>query len=93
MSLHEDPVGGVNQFKVGETISSDSPKVELGKSKAIVAAITGGVVAAGGVLTTALMDGAIDAGEGIAIFVALLVGLGVPGIGTYTAPTSVTRKR
>ena len=45
---------------VGETVSTASPKVELGKSKAVVA---------------------------------VLVGLGVPGIGAYVAPTTVTRKQ
>lgn len=78
---------------VGETVTSDSPKVELGKAKAIVAAVSGLFVAVGPVLTVALADGAIDLNEGIALGIAVLVGLGVPGLGTYVTPTSVTRKR
>lgn len=77
---------------VGETVTSDSPKVELGPAKAIVAAIGGLFVAVGPVLTVALADGAIDLNEGIALGVAVLVGLGVPGVGAYVAPTKVTRK-
>lgn len=78
---------------LGETVTSESPKVELGKSKAVVAAVAGVFVAVGGVLAGALSDGAIDLNEGIALGVAVLVGLGVPGIGTYVVPTTVTRKR
>lgn len=77
---------------VGETVASTSPKVELGKSKAVVAAI-GGVVTAVSVWLTAgpLNDGAIDLNEGIALVIAILAGLGVPGIGAYLTPTKVTR--
>jgi hypothetical protein len=77
-------------LKVGETISSESPKVTLGKSKAVFAAVAGLAVAVGPVLTLALGDGAIDINEGIGLFVAALVGLGVPGVGTYYVPTKVT---
>lgn len=77
---------------VGETVSSASPKIELGKSKAIVAGIGGVIAAVAPVLTIALADGAIDLNEGIALGLAVLVGLGVPGIGSYVTPTTVTRK-
>lgn len=78
---------------VGETVTSDSPKVELGNSKAVVAAITGGVVAAGGVLITAISDGAIDLGEVYAIIGAGLAGAGIPGFGAFFTRTTVTRTR
>lgn len=77
----------------GETVTSDSPKVELGKSKAIVAAIGGVVAAVAPVLTVTLADGAIDLNEGIALAIAVLAGLGIPGIGAYIVPTKVTRVR
>lgn len=77
---------------VGETVTSDSPKVELGKSKAIVAAVTGGIVAAGGVLLTSVSDGAITLAEGFAIVGAGLAGAGIPGFGAWLTPTAVTRK-
>lgn len=92
MSTADTPQS-TTSLTVGETVSSESPKVELGKSKAIVAAVGGVFVAVGGVLVGALSDGAIDLNEGIALGIAVLVGLGVPGVGTYVVPTSVTRKR
>ncbi len=52
--------GSTAPLAVNETVSTDSPKVELGKSKAIVAAVAGLAVAVGPVLTTALADGAIE---------------------------------
>lgn len=69
--------------------TSASPKVTLGPAKAVVAAIAGVAVAVGPVLTLALQDGAIDLNEGISLAVAVLVGLGVPGVGTYLTPTKV----
>ena len=82
---------GPDHLTVGETVTSDSPKVSLGPSKAIVAAITGAVVTAGGVILQAVSnDGAIDLNEGIAIVLAILAGAGVPGIGTYVTRTKVT---
>lgn len=78
---------------VGETVSSSSPKVELGPAKAIIAAAGGVVTALSVWLTTApLADGALDVNEGIALVIAILGGLGVPGIGTYLTPTRVTSK-
>lgn len=78
---------------VGETVSSESPKVELGKSKAVIAAGGGLIVALGTwFLTGALDDGALSVNEGIGLVLAILGGIGVPGIGTYVTPTSVTRK-
>lgn len=85
--------GSTAPLAVNETVTSDSPKVSLGKAKAIAAAIGGLFVAVGPVLTTALADGALDLNEGIAIGIAVLVGLGVPGLGVYYTPTTVTRKR
>lgn len=78
----------------GETVSSSSPKVSLGPAKAVVAAAAGVVTAVSVWLTGApLADGAIDLNEGISLTLAILGGLGVPGIGTYLAPTNVTRNR
>lgn len=70
-------------------ISTSSPKVSLGKHKAIVAAIVSGVVAAGSVLLSALSDGAIDIGEVWAIVGAGLAGAGLAGPATYVQPTTV----
>lgn len=77
---------------VGETVSSESPKVELGKSKAVIAAVGGVVAAVGLLLPSVLADGAISLNEGFLLLFAVLGGAGVPGIGTYVTPTSVTRK-
>lgn len=77
----------------GEEVSSSSPKLELGKSKAVIAAI-GGVVTAVSIWLTGepFADGAIDLGEGIALVFAIAGGLGIPGLGTYYMPTKVTGK-
>lgn len=77
--------------EVGEEVSTASPKIKLGSSKAVVAAV-GGVVSSLGVwlATGPLTDGALDLNEGIALVIAILVGLGVPGVGTYVVPTKVT---
>lgn len=77
---------------VGETVPSSSPKVELGKSKAILAAAAGGIVAAGGVFLTAISDGALDLGEVYGIIGAALAGAGIPGFAAFLTPTTVTRK-
>lgn len=80
-------------LEVGETVKSDSPKVELGPAKAIIAAILGAVVTAAGVILQAVSnDGGIDLNEGIAIALAIAAGAGVPGLGTYLVPTKVTAK-
>lgn len=91
--VHETPAGAPAPLTVGQTVSSASPSVDLGKSKAVVAAVAGVVTAVSVWLTTApLADGRLDLNEGIALGIAVLGGLGVPGIGAYIAPTSVTRK-
>lgn len=82
----------VAPLTIGETVSSASPAVELGNSKAILAAVTGGIVAAGGVFLTAISDGVIDLGEAYGIIGAGLAGAGIPGFAAFLAPTSVTRK-
>jgi hypothetical protein len=70
--------------------TSASPKITLGPSKAILAAIGGVVTAVSVWLTGApLADGALDLNEGIGLAIAILGGLGVPGIGTYVVPTKV----
>lgn len=85
-----EPVGALS---VGETVSSASPAVELGKSKAVLAAVAGGIVAAGGVFITAISDGAIDLGEAYGIIGAGLAGAGIPGFAAFLTPTTVTRKK
>lgn len=85
-----DRVPGPDHLAVGETVTSDSPKVTLGPAKAVVAAIGGVVTSVAVWLTTApLSDGALDLNEGIALVIAVLAGLGVPGIGTYVTRTTV----
>lgn len=69
--------------------TSASPKVTLGPAKAIIAGVLGAVTSIAPVLTLAIQDGVLDVGEGVGLLVALLVGLGVPGVGTYLAPTKV----
>lgn len=83
----------VAALAVGETVSSASPKVELGTAKAVVAAV-GGVVTALAMWLTGdpFADGALDLGEGIALLFAVAGGLGIPGLGAYLAPTKVTGK-
>lgn len=79
---------------VGEEVTSDSPKVTLGPAKAVVASVAGVVTAVGVWLSAGpLADGAIDLNEGIGLTLAILGGLGVPGIGTYLTPTTVKRNR
>jgi len=89
----KDYRNGEKVLAVGETVSSASPAVELGKSKAVLAAITGGVVAAGGVFLTAISDGAITLGEAYGIVGAGLAGAGIPGFAAFLTPTTVTRMR
>lgn len=79
-------------LEVGEETTSANPKIELGKSKAVLATI-GGVATALSVWLTSgvLADGALDLNESIAGVIALLGGLGF-GVGTYVIPTKVTGK-
>lgn len=85
------PATAAVPLTVGETVSSASPAVDLGKSKAVVAAIGGVIAAVAPVLTVTLADGQLDVNEGIALVIAILAGLGIPGIGAYVVPTKVTR--
>lgn len=85
--------GSTPALHIGETVSSAEPKVTLGKSKAIVAAIGGAAAAAGGVLVSAVSDGVITAGEVYAIVGAAAAGAGIPGFAAFLTPTSVTRNR
>ena len=74
----------------GETVSSSSPKVTLGNSKAVIAAVVGGVAAGAAALLQALTDGAIDIGEFYVILGAVLSGAGLTGGATYAKSTTVT---
>lgn len=80
----------ITALAVGEEVLSDSPKVELGNSKAIIAAVGGLITAVSMWLTgDPFADGALDLGEGIALAFAIAGGLGIPGLGTYYMPTKV----
>lgn len=72
------------------TIDTSSPAVDLGRHKAIVATVAGGLVAAGASLVTALADNAITPAEWITALIALLVGAGLTGAPTYAKSTTVT---
>lgn len=87
-----DRVPGPDHLAVGETVSSQSPAVQLGPGKAIIAAVLGGLGAAVPLAIAAVSDGALSLDEGWAILSALLVGSGVIGAGTFLLPTTVTRK-
>ena len=96
MTNYTNPAAGTpgpDHLAPGETVTSDSPKVTLGPAKAIVAA-AGGVVSSVAVwlATGPFADGALDLNEGIALVIAILAGLGVPGIGTYVTRTTVTAR-
>jgi hypothetical protein len=77
----------------GETVTSDSPKVDLGPAKAIAATIATIAVAFLGALGVAITDGEITAGEWVTIATATIVSTGLVGGATFITPTSVTRKR
>ena len=74
----------------GETVTSDSPKVNLGPAKAIVALIGSAAVAGLGAYITAVSDNVVTSGEWAAIAVATIVGSGLVGGATYVAKTRVT---
>lgn len=76
----------------GETVTSDSPKVELGNAKAIVATIAAAVVGGLTTLGGALTDNVVTPGEWVAIALATIVGSGIVGGATYVARTTVTGK-
>lgn len=78
---------------VNETVTTDSPKVELGKGKAIAAAAATVAVAFLGALGVAVADNVITPGEWITIATATIVATGLVGGTTYLTPTTVTRKR
>lgn len=73
-------------------IATSSPSVQLGNHKAWIAAVLGGLVAAGNVAVLAVSDGAVDLGEGINILLAALTGSGIVGAGTWLKSTTVTLK-
>jgi hypothetical protein len=70
-------------------ISSSSPKVQLGKHKAVIAAVVSAIGAGASALTVALSDGAIDLAEAWTIIGAILAGGGLTGGLTYVQPTTV----
>lgn len=76
----------------GETVTSDSPKVDLGPAKAIVATVATAVSMALGALGVALTDEIVTSGEWVAVAIAFLAGTGLVGGATYFAKTTVTGK-
>lgn len=80
-------------LSVGETVDSSSPKVTLGKSKAVVAAVGGALVGGLTALGVALADEVVTSGEWVAVALAVVVGTGLVGGATFVAPTTVTRNR
>ena len=85
--------GSTAPLAVNETVSTDSPKVELGKSKAIAAAVATVAVAFLGALGVAVADEVVTTGEWITIATATIIATGLVGGATYVVPTTVTRKR
>lgn len=77
-------------MSVVEQHNSSSPAVSLGPAKAIVAMLTGLVVAVAPVLTATLADGVLSLNDGFLLGLAVLGGLGVPGLGVYLTPTKVS---
>lgn len=77
----------------GETVTSNSPKVDLGPAKAIVAAVGGALVGGLTALSTALADEVVTSGEWTTIALAVVIGSGIVGGATFIAPTSVTARR
>jgi hypothetical protein len=74
----------------GETVESDSPRVELGKSKAIVAAVGGALVGGLTALGVALVDEVVTSGEWVGVALAVVIGTGLVGGATYATKTTVT---
>lgn len=85
-----DRVPGPDHLAAGETVPSSSPKVTLGNSKAVVAAVVGGLAAGSAALLQALSDGAVDLGEFYVILGAVLGGAGLTGGTTWAKSTDVT---
>lgn len=78
---------------VGETVSSSSPKVDLGIAKTVVSAVGGALVGGLTALSTALADEVVTNQEWTTIALATIVGSGLVAGATFLTPTSVTRKR
>lgn len=85
------PLDSTAPLRIGETVSSASPKVDLGPAKAVVATIATAVSMALGALAVALADEVVTTGEWVTIAIAFLAGTGLVGGATYAARTSVTR--
>lgn len=79
-------------LNVGETVTTDSPKVTLGKAKAVVATVATAVSMGLGALAVALADETVTQGEWVTVAIAFLAGTGLVGGATYAAKTTVTRE-
>lgn len=75
---------------VGETVSSISPKVTLGLSKAVAGGVAGTAIGFLGALSTAYADEVVTGGEWISVGIAtILAATAAFGI-TWAVPTKVT---
>ncbi len=85
--------GTADSLHVGETVSTASPKVDLGIAKTVVSAIGGALVGGLTALSTALADEVVTNQEWTTIALATIVGSGLVAGATFFTPTTVTRKR
>lgn len=78
---------------VGETVSSSSDKVTVGKEKAIASGLVGTAVGFLSALGLAASDGTITGGEWIGIASATVLAFAAAFGITYAVPASVTRNQ
>lgn len=83
---------GDDSLHVGETVSTASPKVNLGIAKTVVSAIGGALVGGLTALSTALADEVVSSQEWTTVALATIVGSGLVAGATFLTPTTVTRK-
>lgn len=90
MSTNEIPN---TPLAVGETVSTSSPKVNLGIAKTVVSAVGGALVGGLSALSTALTDEVVSQQEWTFVALATIIGSGLVAGATWTTPTTVTRKQ
>lgn len=78
---------------IGETVSTSSPKVNLGIAKTVVSAVGGALVGGLSALSTALTDEVVSQQEWTFVALATIIGSGLVAGATWTTPTTVTRKQ
>ncbi|HEY3484879.1 MAG TPA: hypothetical protein VGK49_05810 [Ilumatobacteraceae bacterium] len=77
---------------VNRTLSTSSPSVDLGKSKAVASGLTGTAVAFLTGLGVAYADGSVTGQEWINVALATVLGAAAAFGITYATPTTVTLK-